>query len=288
MKILAISVTFYPDKELFERSVSSFVDFVDEVLVWENTPKEEAAEYRLTDGMKHSEKIHYLGEGRNVGISRALNFALKNAIKGGYDYMLTMDQDSIWEGFDKFLLHIAEDGGKHPGIYAPVHKEMSIPETFSKTDWLITSGMLAPVSTLDRLGGYCEQFAIDAIDAELSCRAEENGVSLYYIKDCRLWHRLGDPQKKKFLWKTYTLNDYPPFRLYGIYRNYIITIRKHPECIWLRRSFLKGWIRQAPIRIFLGSKHRLKSLWSIFKGIIDGLFYNMKNFRLDQEQDPEL
>jgi hypothetical protein len=44
MKILAISVTFYPDKELFERSVSSFVDFVDEVLVWENTPKEEAAE----------------------------------------------------------------------------------------------------------------------------------------------------------------------------------------------------------------------------------------------------
>ena len=46
-KILAIVVTYYPEKELLERNVQAFINRVDKVLIWENTPSPDKMSYRF-------------------------------------------------------------------------------------------------------------------------------------------------------------------------------------------------------------------------------------------------
>ena len=47
MRILAIVVTYYPEKELLKKNISAFIDHVDKVLIWENTPEQEKLNYPL-------------------------------------------------------------------------------------------------------------------------------------------------------------------------------------------------------------------------------------------------
>jgi rhamnosyltransferase len=279
MKILAVTVTYFPDKDLLKRLIESYANLVESILVWENTPKESSQRYRLPGDLKYSQKIEYVGEGMNSGISHALNFALDAASKGGFDYLLTMDQDSVWEGFNRFLSHIKEESRLFPDIYSPKYKGRSQDDVFVKTNALITSGMLVPVEAILRIGGYCEQFKIDTIDTELSCRAERYGINRYLVRDCWLHHQLGHPTIKHFLGKRYTITDYPTSRLFEIYRNSIITIRYHKECKWVKQDFINNWIKKVPILILLGANKRFRKLWSIVNGICAGYRFNLKNFR---------
>lgn len=266
MRILAIIVTYYPEEELLRRCVSSFIDHVDHVMVWENTPSPDAATYRF---LPEGGKIEYAGEGFNVGISQALNHAWKRASADGCDFLLTMDQDSWWRGFDKFVSHIGSEGCPD-GLFGPTYRGEVPTTTFQETEVLITSGMLVPVRVLDALGGYCEAFRIDAIDTELVCRAMDAGYGAYHVSDCRLVHRLGDKQSKTFLGRNYTTPGYSPDRLYGICRNHGMVFRKYPQFKSLRKRFLKIWLWQNPIRILLGEKRKLHKLLAILRGFLDG------------------
>ena len=121
-KILAIVVTYYPEKELLERNVQAFIDHVDKVLIWENTPSPDKLDYRFIE----HEKVVYYGDGIN-SISRALNYAWEYANENGFDYLLTMDQDSYFENFDYYVSKTVLSSEAPEGIWTvhgscrPVH-----------------------------------------------------------------------------------------------------------------------------------------------------------------------
>ena len=120
-KILAIVVTYYPERELLEKSISAFIEDVDSVLIWENTPAKDKLSYRF---IRH-EKVEYCGDGTN-SISHALNFAWQKARMSGYDYVLTMDQDSVWDDFHPDLTIRQED------TFQWAYTDRKCPDT----DWL--------------------------------------------------------------------------------------------------------------------------------------------------------
>ena len=97
-RILAIVVTYYPEKELLEKNVSAFINDVEKILIWENTPNDKKLLYRFLS----DPKVDYCGDGVN-SISHALNYAWKYAETNGYNYLLTMDQDSVFENFSLFI-----------------------------------------------------------------------------------------------------------------------------------------------------------------------------------------
>ena len=92
-RILAVVIAYYPDMELLSENMNAFVDHVEKVLVWDNTPDgdKELANQELPG----KEKTERVGEGENKGISYVLNWAWHYAVEHGYDYLLTMDQDSL-------------------------------------------------------------------------------------------------------------------------------------------------------------------------------------------------
>lgn len=264
--ILAVVVTYFPEEELLSKNISAFIDNVDKVLIWENTPADRRKEYRFID----HEKAEYHGDEIN-SISHALNYAWHYAKAGGYDHLLTMDQDSCFGNFPYYLERTVFNKNAPEGIYTPSIKEMNIEATkdFMEIQRPITSGMLIPMEMINKIGGWNEEFKIDSVDDEFCLHAHTLGIKIFVVKDIVMQHRLGNPEMRKFLGHKVILKNYPPSRLYGIYKNNILLIRKFPQFTYIRKDF-EGWLRYIVwILMFEGNKTR--KFISILRGCIAGL-----------------
>lgn len=271
MNILAIVVTFYPDRGLLENNISAFINDVDKVLIWENTPEDKKSQYRFID----NPKIEYCGDGVN-SISHALNYAWKYAKANGYDYLLTMDQDSIWEGFNYFIKRTILDEKSPQGIWGPAiitdSKYVINDEYFYQTDITITSGMLIKTEVLNKLGGWNERFKVDCVDNEFCLKSKNLNIPIYQFRSSKTYliQRYGAPRVVHFWKYSTTLRGDSAERLYSIFMNHIILFRLFPNYKSQRRDFKIYWINKIKW-IFFFEEDRFKKLIAIIKGISAGL-----------------
>ena len=100
-KIAAVTVLYNPTKKIIQ-NISGYIDKVDKVYVIDNS--NDSNEKLLID----NKKIEYLPNYTNLGISNSLNKACNLAIDEGYEFLLTMDQDSLFEKneFQKMIDYI--------------------------------------------------------------------------------------------------------------------------------------------------------------------------------------
>lgn len=262
-RILAIVVTFYPDKKLLEANIDAFVNYVDKVIVWENTPRNEKEMYRYIG----HEKVEYCGDGIN-SISHALNYGWKYAEKNDYEYLLAMDQDSQWENFHEYLYQTIYNPTISGGIWGP-EAYGNKPKKIIESDRIITSGMLISVELINRIGGWNEKFSIDCVDDEFCLRAKKIGVKTYIFGMCRLCQRYGTPKKVSFLGRSAVINYDSPGRLYSIYKNHVLLLRLFPENIKIKEEFWKHWVPLIKWTVVFGSKP-IDNLFAIFRGILSG------------------
>jgi len=101
-------------KELLEKNISAIIHSVDKILIWENTPSDQCGSYRFV----HHKKVEYRGDGINR-ISHALNYAWQYAKAHGYDHLLTMDRDSSFEDFPRYIGQTILNENAPKGIYSP-------------------------------------------------------------------------------------------------------------------------------------------------------------------------
>lgn len=267
MKILAIIVTYYPDKDLLMSNIDSFIDYVDDILVWENTPDSEKMDFRI---ISHK-KIQYCGDGTN-SISHALNYAWKYAKKNEYHYILIMDQDSLFENFEKYIERTVKSQYVPEGIWGPsLSKDYPNHPQVEEVNSVINSGTLVKTDIVNKIGGWNESFEIDGVDDEFCLRAKQIGICSYRINDCYLKQRYGTPKIVSFLGKKVLLRNDSPERLYGIYKNFTILSRMYPEAKGFRTEYIKVWIKGQMKWIVMFETHRIKKLSSILRGIFDGM-----------------
>ena len=270
MKILAIVVTYYPEESLLKKNINTFIDHVDKVLIWENTPESEKLSFRFI----HDERIEYCGDGVN-SISHALNYAWHYAKRSGYDHLLTMDQDSVFENFQYFKRYGEEHLGEKV-LLGPCYNSDSCVQrknnTATKTETLLTSGTLLNITVLDELGGYDEQLAIDGIDTDLCLRANRMGIYSYRVENCNLIHRLGKPQVKHLFGKQFLLSSYSAKRLESILKTHIYLIRKHKNMSKeVRKYIIRHYIVERIRDIVLFEDDKFKKITYMIKGIVKGL-----------------
>lgn len=264
--ILSIIVTYFPEKELLEKNINAIIHSVDKVLIWENTPSDQRDKYRFFN----EEKVEYCGDSIN-SISHALNYAWRYAKAGDYDHLLAMDQDSCFENFPHYLKQTIFNKDAPRGIYTPPIKELKIEASkdFEEINRPITSGMLIPMTLLDKIGGWNEEFKIDAVDDEFGIHAHTLGIKIFAVKGIVMHHRLGEPVTRKLWGHTIVLRNYSPNRLYGIYSNNILLIRKYPQFNYIKNDF-KGWLKNI-VLILLFENNKARKFVAIVRGCLAGL-----------------
>lgn len=271
--VLAVIITYRPDMDLLYKNIEAFINHVDRLIIWNNSP--EIPINQLYKG-KDDVKIVYESVGENVGISKVLNFAWKYAKYEGYEYLLTMDQDSIWFDFCTFKDSVISKNQKElcicgPCAYTDINYRL-FKRGFESFRWQITSGMLIKTELLDKIGGYNEAFFVDCVDIELCLRAKSKGYNSYYCYDGFLLQRYGSPSKTVFLGKERNYIYYSPFRVRGIIGGHISLYLKYKQPDLPRET--KRYMKEALKSIVYSRRQPIKLLCAFIMGVFDGIILN--------------
>lgn len=274
MKLCAIVVTYYPDVEETTENIMNYLPLIDKLIIWENTPKKDLNKYKIkiAESISESNKIIYNGTGDNVGISKALNWAVDYALKNGFTHLLTMDQDSIWSNFRKYRDEIELSAGQL-SFYVPLING----NINSKNNVHITSGMIVPTDVYKKVGGYCEEFKIDVVDYEFCIRCSTYGIFPKIIKEANLIQKFGIPDVKSIFGHNIICSNYNPERLFNIVKNYTILIKSYDICLTEKWNLIKFWILKTPLKIILFEKHKLNKIWAIMSGLVSGMGHTRLN-----------
>ena len=272
MKILAVVPIYNPDPKLLQESISSYIAGVDKVLVWRNCSYVPS----FPEGMK--DKVVFCGDGTNAGIPAALNYAWKYACEHGHTHLLTMDQDSVWEDFPRYVAAISSPDAPKKAFFGPEVLFLRNPGkgrkvSFEKAPNLITSGMLLPLEIPDATHGWSEEFKVDGVDMEFSYHARNLGHTPYHVRGCGLIHHYGEPHRVYILGGLLghiTAKNYSPKRLYDMIYSHRVIIRRYPKITReLKRTVNKVFVRKNLRAILLIEKDKKAKISAIFRALRD-------------------
>ncbi|MDR0988985.1 MAG: hypothetical protein LBM06_05945 [Prevotellaceae bacterium] len=262
MKIVAVVVTYYPNVEETTRNLLRFIDHVEALLIWENTPLKERLAYRLSFP-GHERKVYYQGACHNRYIAFPLNQAIAYALEHGFTHLLAMDQDSCWTGFRHFADYVEAHPLPRAAAYTPAINGAGTEEPVV-VEAAITSGTLYDVAVCREVGGFNETYQIDWVDTEYCFRARAAGYHIYRLPAGTLAHRRGNPSRVCGRWQT---DNYSPERLYRIVRNGLLTRRAYPH-YFNTRYFWKVTLRRIPL-VLLGEPCKRRKLAAMLRGVLD-------------------
>lgn len=263
-------ITYYPNPEETAANIRRFIDQVDKLIIWENTPDSNREAYRVRLP-EYENKILYRSAGKNEGIAHPLNRCAAWAMEKGYTHLLTMDQDSTWERFEQFVERVTllTAAGAEiiamPDVNGRSRTDMEPVESF------IISGTLYPLGTLKRTGRFDEGLFVDGVDLDYSLRLREEGVQFIRLRDGYLHQRFGNPIRSRRL-RTQTPN-YPAERTYNIVRNHISLYRRYRKLMSRpqKKMILHGYITSRFVKVLLLEPDKTNKCVAIIRGCRDGM-----------------
>ena len=272
--ILAGIVTFNPDLERLKENISAITEQVQQVLIVDNGSNN-ILEIKLMV-KKFDPKVRIIEFKNNLGIAAALNVIGDYAVGKGFDYFLTLDQDSVSlpgviEQFKKYL-YLPKVGLLNTYHIDRNRNDSKIPnaEVIEEPE-MITSGSLMSTSLFAKGFKYDSDLFIDKVDFDLNIRLISAGYHLYQIPYYGLLHELGEMSERRFLFWRVSTHNHSAFRRYYMSRNAIIMFKKYGvtnvNLKLLRADIIKI------IKTLLYEKDKKNKIKNIIKGYIDGLGY---------------
>lgn len=275
-KILAAIVTYNPDLERLQKNINAIEPQVEHLIIVDNGSKNINLISRIKGECKI--KIDLIENKENIGIASALNQALDYAYKNNFDWILTLDQDSICEinMISEMKSQYEKEDNKNIALIAPnildeniTLKPQDIKEGIEYTGPVITSGSLTKTNIAKNIGGFVDKLFIDQVDFDFCLRLKDSGADILKVNRAIIYHQLGEISEHKLFGKTITTTNHSPIRRYYYYRNLIYMYEHHKENHkeWINLE-IKHAIKNIP-RIILFEKNKTDQIKSITKGILD-------------------
>lgn len=282
--ILGVVVIYNPDIDKLVQNINQYIRNISALIIWQNSLLSYENRNQILHDCASSEKIIFGGSGSNQGLDRAFNSALNVAIKEGYPWLLTMDQDSTWVNFDEYLICVQSCDDDSIGIFGPqtinVYDEQSsvseCEKPYSIVDYVISSGALYAVDKLKYIGGFASGYFIDAIDEEVCYRAKSFGIKTTVVGNVYLKQEFGEYCKKTFLGKTIASSNYSSFRYYHIVRNHLWLAKSGYVTGRARKIMIHNYVISPIIKVILLEKNKGRKSQAILKGMIEGILEKPK------------
>lgn len=221
--VLAVVITYFPDFEMLEMNLRAVGKQARDVLV-------------VNNGTDNADRIKSLANAcgasfmqlpDNLGLGRALNIGVAHAIANTFEWVLTMDQDSVID--DAFIESYFEHIESTPNVVCltPNFGRTALSGKPCLVNTAITSGNLVKLSVIEDLGGYDEDLFIDNVDFDFTYRLRANGHSIYFVPTAKMKHCLGEELQGDEAGKSRFYIRHSPFRRYYIVRNSLYLIARY-------------------------------------------------------------
>ena len=218
--------------------------------------------------------IILLENGKNLGIAQALNCILKKAQKEHYEWVLTLDQDSVsTDGlireYRDFLENCSE---KNIGCLTCniVDRNFSLEKReagFEDIDYCITSGSLMNVEITLSVGGFDESMFIDKVDCDGCINLRQHGYRIVRIAYEGLLHEIGHAKQINLGFRKWELYNHSSFRRYYMCRNASYLLRKYHNG-YVFKMFLKEIFQFFLVLLF--EEDKKEKAGKSIKGFFDG------------------
>lgn len=265
MKISGVVILYNPSNEVIN-NIQTYIHQIDKLYVIDNS---NFSNGYLFDNLKYIEKIVYLPNYENLGVAKALNIGAKKAIEEGYEFLLTMDQDSSFDEDNLKSFFDKIDKLNNFGIISPYHvvgnKIIPKDNKIIDVDAVMTSGNILNLSAYKNVGGFLDELFIDYVDYEFCFRLKKNGYRILVDSSIILFHNLGNVKKKKFLFWDFYPTFHSATRMYYRTRNrfYVRKVFKKD----FRKDLISFW--KENIKIILFEDDKLEKITMIIRGYLD-------------------
>lgn len=229
MKIVGVVVLYNPDESVVN-NINSYIDDVEKLYLIDNSSIDNSNMF------KHK-KFEYIANYNNLGIAKALNMGAEKAIKEGYEWLLTMDQDSMFEKnavkdmleflnqmkSNTYLTKVINTTYEQLGLISPLHmvgeKEDISYDGIETMEVVMTSGNIINLKAYQKISGFKDWLFIDCVDFDYCLNLISNGYNVIRLNFVKLNHNLGNQISKKILWKTLYSSNHSAVRRYYMVRN---------------------------------------------------------------------
>lgn len=245
MKLAAVIITYFPDETVLS-NISTYLDHVDKLYIIDNSEPAHV----FPPEIYARPKITIIAYGVNRGIAAPLNEAVTLAAGEGYEWLLTMDQDSYFasEQLALYWVNVTNFRGSEKvamfGLTFENKPDMAS-RSYCSSRLLITSGSMVNLPLTVATGGFNELLFIDEVDHEYCFRAGKLGFDTIRFTGLYFNHSLGTKKTARSLknFKSTQRALHTPVRLYYMYRNFLYVSGQYkslfPEEIdYLRRDLL--------------------------------------------------
>ncbi|MGV8803675.1 MAG: glycosyltransferase family 2 protein [Polaromonas sp.] len=290
--VYAVVVTFEPDLPHLLQLLTACLPQVKGLVVIDNGSDTAIQAHLQHHGHHHHFDVIALGE--NMGIATAQNKGADWVRERGGSHLLFFDQDSVPSpNMVACLLQTlvqATQAGLSVAAVGPTLVDrrtnkktpfvqfgmLGVTRHFKKAgddkpmveaDFLVSSGMLIPLKTLDQVGPLEDGLFIDNVDLEWCFRARSKGMSVFGVYDAFMEHSVGDEVIEI---GTHVIHLHSPVRQYYIMRNRILLYRRaYSPWHWIAQDFVRMLFKLVIFSTVL--RPRRKNFSMMLKGIRDGL-----------------
>ncbi|MBC3898675.1 glycosyltransferase [Acetobacterium malicum] len=268
-KICAGIVLFNPDIDRLKENITSIVEQVQAIYLQDNGSSNIS---QIEEYLAKEKKVVLSRNSTNKGIAWALNRICERGLQDGFEWIITLDQDSVCpenmvSGFESYL--------KNADMLCPkiVDRNYGLLDgSERKTEIIkecITSGCLLYLKSWVSINGFDEVMFIDGVDFEFCYRMNKAGMKILRVNGVVLYHEIGSISIRKFLGLKVIVKNHSAFRKYYIAKNIIYMARK-------RKNFpllIKGIFQEVKLGgiVLLYEDDKKAKLGSVIKGIYDGI-----------------
>jgi rhamnosyltransferase len=281
--VCAIVVTFHPDSGLTER-LQRVAAQVSATFVIDNGSNEASA--GMLRDLSTWPGVTLISNGENVGIARALNIGVEQALSRGFSWALLLDQDShVEENMierlratrDSFpaIARLAVIGARFrdtSGRAIETTKLESTGSLWQEVESVITSGSFLSLAAYGAIGPFRNEFFIDYVDTEYCYRARALGFKIIETREPLMSHSIGAQTLHRVGWSAKWTTNHSADRRYYIARNNTVLLREYGTShggSWRFKSVMRCWRLCKRIAFF--EEDKLAKIRAVAQGWWDGM-----------------
>lgn len=288
-KICVVVVTYFPEQD-FLKKYSSLIREAGSMIFVDNHSDSKTL-LEIQNFVSLNKQACLILNENNNGIAAALNQGILRAREQGFEWVLTLDQDTEFEDtiLDSLIgiYHHYEERQKIALIGSNfMNKNSNIlwcpslprnPEWIEK-EFVITSGSLHCLKAVEQIGLYQEELFIDEVDIEYCFRARHKGYKVLMSIQPLIRQSVGKAEPCKLFGRTVWTNNCSPLRWYYKIRNHILVFRKYGFSEWKWASHTSNSLFKEFFKMICFEKARGAKLRAILKGLKNGLTGNLRKF----------
>lgn len=280
-KVCAGIVLYNPSLDRLKENIKSIYNQVEEVFVVDNASNNLMEIKKI---LSKYQRCLLIENKKNMGIAKALNQLCSKAYKDEFEWILTLDQDTVSpENLIERLRKYSY--GKKIGIICPdVHYEginsLNKQNSSIKTRHTMeikacmTSASLTCLKAWKEVKGFRNNYFIDYVDNEFCMKLRISGYKILRVNNVYISHELGELGTIKLFGKEIRFSRHSPWRYYYMIRNNRAFIREYHKYIPVFKEKLKLWY--IALIGAVTAKNKKETIRYIVKGYIDGKNMNRR------------